>query len=170
MRLGVRFVGAARGAEEWFQTGGIERAVEAAPALAGGDAKGSFTMQPFNERAHAGKEPHRLLARAKMVAVTLDEFGDVLGPQSGHREAQRVVQAEADDVARLLLRRHLQPEIAGREADAFRDGARRVDDGPVPVEYQQGITMPACQSALLTRSARRRTDAGMAAPIAFAVF
>src|SRR5437763_11302844 len=73
------------------------------------------------------------------MAVTLDEFGDMLGHQPRHGKTQRILQPQADDMARLLLRRHLQPEIAGGEADAFGDAARGIDDGPVPVEDQQPV-------------------------------
>ena len=83
--------------------------------------------------------------------------------------AQRVVQTQTDDVARLLLRRYLQVQVGGGEPNAFRDGARRVDDRAVPVEDDEGIAELRGQSALMTRSARSMIAAGMVAPMAFAV-
>jgi len=47
---------------------------------------------------------------------------------------QSIVQPEADDMARLLARRHLQAEIGGRKPNTFSNRARRVDDRPVPVK------------------------------------
>src|SRR6185295_6425757 len=56
-----------------------------------------------------------------------------------HGPAQRVVQPQADDVARPLLVRHRQAHLAGRLPDAFGDGAGRVDDRAVPVEDDERI-------------------------------
>ena len=97
-----------------------------------------------------------------MVAVTLDEFGDMLGHQPRHREAQRIVQPQADDMARLLLRRHFQPEISCREADAFGDGARRVDDRPVPIEDQQPVLHSSSAKAAMSPGNARMVEVAAA--------
>src|SRR4051812_16133547 len=130
----MRLIGAARGTEIRLQSSRLQRTIEAAPAFAGGDAENSLLAQGLEQIADAAKELHCVLGRAEMPAIALDEFRDALGPQSRDRVAQRVVKTETDDVARLLLRRHLQVQIGRGEPNAFRDGASRVDDRAVPVE------------------------------------
>src|SRR5205085_1077833 len=73
MRLWVRLVGAARGAEIGPQPRRVEGAVEPAAALARCDAKDPLALQGLQQLAHATEEVHRMLARAEMLAIALDE-------------------------------------------------------------------------------------------------
>src|SRR5260221_13600324 len=82
-----------------------------------------------------------MLARAEMLAIALNECRDALRREPRDGMPQSIVQPEADDVARLLARWHLQAEVSGSPLDAFRNGACRVDDRAVPVEDQKRIAM-----------------------------
>ena len=64
--------------------------------------------------AHAVEQLHGVLARKEMVAVVRDEIRVALRRQVGHREAQRVMQAEADGVRGPLARRHRQARCRAR--------------------------------------------------------
>jgi hypothetical protein len=84
-----------------------------------------------------------ILAGEELPPVALDELHRALGRQVGHRQPQRVVQAEADDVARARRRRHRQPQIARRLPDALDDRLRRVDQRAVPVKDDQVVAQAA---------------------------
>src|SRR5205085_10024133 len=61
------------------------------------------------------------------------------GIELRHRVAQRVVQAQADDMARSLALGNREPHVARGVLDALHDAARRIDERAVPVEHHQGI-------------------------------
>src|SRR6185503_16893209 len=139
VRLGIGFVGAARCPEMALQLARLERTIEPAAALAGGDGQQMLLGQIIQQLAHSGEQLHRVLAREEMLAVMGDEVGIALDRQVGHGKAQRVVHAEPDSVRGALARRDLDPRVPGGLADAVHDRARRVDDRAVPVEHQQPV-------------------------------
>src|SRR5919201_4991950 len=138
-RLGLGLVGTARCPEIRPQASGIQRAIQAAPRFAGGDTEHAPRAQCYEQLAHAAEESHLILARAEVLAVAPDELGGARGRELRYRGAQRVVQPEPDDMARLLHRGHLECQVRSRVADALGDGRGRIDDRAVPVEHQQPV-------------------------------
>ncbi len=78
-----------------------------------------------------------MLARQVVVPVAVGELGVALARHVGRRVAQRVDEAEADDVAGVAIARHDRAEIGTGGLDALRDQARRVEQRAVPVEDDQ---------------------------------
>src|ERR1043165_3015868 len=77
-----------------------------------------------------------------MAPVGGDEFRVALARETRRHDLHRVVQAEADDVARPLGVRHRQAEGAARPPPAPLARARRVDDRAIPVEHDQPVFHP----------------------------
>src|SRR6267378_3970836 len=152
MRLRRGLVGAARRRKIRLQTACLQRAIEPAAALAGGDGQPAGPRQIFHQLFYAREQPHRLFARQEMPAVEPDELGIALRGQTGDRETQRIVQPEADDVARALPVRHLESQVGARLLDAFDDGAGGIDQCAIPVEddervaHARRLSMNSCMS------------------------
>jgi hypothetical protein len=85
----------------------------------------------------AVEEDDLVLTREIVVAVALGELAVALARDVGRGVAERVGEAEADDVARVAVARDRGAEIGARRLDATRDQARRVEQRSVPVEDDQ---------------------------------
>src|SRR5438876_7767605 len=137
--LGRRLVGAARRRKIRLQAGRLQRALQPAPALAGRDRQQTGLRQSLQQSFYAGKQPYRSVARQERPAIELYELGVALCRQAGDREPQRILQPEADDVARAAAVGHLEPELGACLLDAFDDGAGGIDQRAIPVEDDERI-------------------------------
>src|SRR6266480_2223086 len=132
-------VGAARRRKIRLQAGRLQRALQPAPALAGRDRQQTGLRQGLQQSFYAGKQPYRIFALQEMLAIELYELGVALRRQSGDREPQRILQPEADDMARAAAVRHLEAELGACLLDAFDDGAGGIDQRAIPVEDDERI-------------------------------
>src|SRR5258706_7249806 len=139
MRFRMGLVGAARSGKKSSQVVVRQRAVQAPAALAGRDREQPVLRKPIEELQDAGEKQHRVLAGEKVFPVLRSEIWIALGAEARHGEAQRIVQAEADDVARALPVRYLETHIARRILDAADDRARPNDQRPLPVEDHEPV-------------------------------
>ena len=112
--------------------------VEADPGLAGGHAEPVVArLQRLQHRQRAVEQDDLVEARPVVVAIALAELAVPLLRQLRGGMAQRVGQAEADDVARVAVARDRRADVGACRLDAARDQPGRVEQRPVPVEDDQ---------------------------------
>ena len=155
MRLGVGLVGAARGAKQRLQAGRLERRGRGRGGSCRSRSRARCCLRQTPRAARACRRTAASCPRARGNACgsCADELRVALGRQLGHRDAQRIVQAEADDVARRARASGTgRPDVARRLRMQSAIVAGGVDDRAVPVEHQQPVahgrlSMNACISA-----------------------
>src|SRR5882672_853020 len=99
MRLRIGFVGTTRRREIPLQPVRLESAVQAFTALPGRNGQRALAREALEQLANPRKQQHRILARKKMLAVEPGKLAVAFGREARHCEAQRILQAEPDDVA-----------------------------------------------------------------------
>ena len=138
MRFGEAFVGAARGVKIRPQAGVVEYPVEAAAAFAGGDGEQKSLFVQLAYRLVGAREQRNLgVLGHEMDAVALGQPGVIRLHHVGKQGGNRLVQPQADDVARRVIARFVHADVAAGGLDRGDDGGRRIHQRAIPVEYQQ---------------------------------
>ena len=157
VRLRRGLVGAARSANRAFRPWTRARGRARAGSCRSRWRAGARRKGPSSSRMPANSCIESSRAR-KCCGSSRRTPGTRLGRQLRHHDAQRVVQAEADDVARALALGHREAEVAARSWMHSTIVDRRIDDRAVPVEHEQAVFHGSVRHATFIVGRQRRLE------------
>ena len=127
------------------QAGMLERPIEAAPRLAGGDREKMAAGMQFSDQLAGALEQRDFRVLAEEVATIVPrQFRMRRFRQFREQHLQRLAQAEADDMAGFFARWHRQVHIETGRLYAGGDHTGGVHQGAIPIKDQEIKTTRDC--------------------------